>query len=313
MSTKRALEYDLQSSTLVPTVKENVQIPHISRPLLRGFQWFVARYLKKSFHAVAVNREQLMQVMKAEGESIGPDDALVIYANHASWWDPLAAIFAAQKFFGDFVMYAPIDADALRKYPMFGRMGFFGVEQQSRRGAEEFLRVAEGILRRPGVSLWVTPEGRFVDVRDTSAPLMPGLAHLARKLSVPRALCAPADDRSQDGNSQSRRVWFIPVAVEYTFWEERQPELLMWFGRPWSTGSMQGKAKPELDRELTERLRIAQNELASAVVSRDAARFDILLGGRSGSFFVYDWWRKSLGRIRGRRVKVEHGQKLNEP
>ncbi|MEZ6077907.1 MAG: hypothetical protein R3C56_20215 [Pirellulaceae bacterium] len=49
-------------------------------------------YLRKNFHAVAVNREHLLAVMRAEGESIGPDDALVIFANHASWWDPLTAI-----------------------------------------------------------------------------------------------------------------------------------------------------------------------------------------------------------------------------
>ncbi|MEZ6152195.1 MAG: lysophospholipid acyltransferase family protein [Pirellulaceae bacterium] len=287
-------------------------LPSISRPLLGGFQWFVARYLRKNFHAVAVNREHLLAVMRAEGESIGPDDALVIFANHASWWDPLTAIFVAQRLFGDYVMYAPIDAEALRKYPMFGRMGFFGVEQQSRLGTAEFLGIAEEILSHPGASLWVTPEGRFADVRDTSARLMPGLAHLARKIAARRAESLPADGGAQNGDFRSRCVWFIPVAVEYTFWEERQPELLMWFGRPLSDSAMQGEAKSQWDRELSERLRAAQRELASAVVARDVSQFDILLGGRSGSFFIYDWWRKLLGLLRGRRVQVEHGQKLNE-
>ena len=287
-------------------------LPSINRPLLGGFQWFVTRYLNKSFHAVAVNRQPLPAVMQAAGETIGPDDALVIYANHASWWDPLTAIFVAQRLFGDYVMYAPMDAEALRKYPMFGRMGFFGVEQQSRSGAAEFLRIAQEILHQPGASLWVTPEGRFADVRDTSTPLMPGLAHLAWKCSTRRAESQPAHGGLQDKNPRSRCVWFIPVAVEYTFWEERQPELLMWFGRPLSDRAMQGEAKSKWDRELSERLRAAQRELASAVVARDVSQFDILLGGRSGSFFIYDWWRKLLGLLRGRRVQVEHGQKLNE-
>ncbi|MEO8268306.1 MAG: lysophospholipid acyltransferase family protein [Aureliella sp.] len=290
----------------------NEIVPSISRPLLSGFQWFTARYLKSSFHTVAVNRKHLLTVMKAAGESIGPKDALVIYANHASWWDPLTAIFAAQKLFGDYVMYAPIDADALRKYSMFGRMGFFGVEQNSRCGAAAFLKIAGEILRRPGASLWLTPEGRFADVRDTSATLMPGLAHLARKTSARRADSLALGDASQDERSQSRRVWFIPVAIEYTFWEERQPELLLWFGCPLSLDTMHIEAKSAWDRELTERLRAAQRELSSAAVDRDASHFEILLGGRSGSFFVYDWWRKSLGLMRGRRVQTEHGQKLNK-
>ncbi|MEZ6077906.1 MAG: hypothetical protein R3C56_20210 [Pirellulaceae bacterium] len=159
-------------------------------------------------------------------------------------------------------MYAPIDAEALQVSNVWTD-GFFGVEQQSRVGAAEFLGIAEEILRHPGASLWVTPEGRFADVRDTSARLMPGLAHLARKIAARRAESLPADGGAQNGDFRSRCVWFIPVAVEYTFWEERQPELLMWFGRPLSDSAMQGEAKSQWDRELSERLRAAQRELAS--------------------------------------------------
>ncbi len=284
--------------------------PSVSRPLLSGFQWFVARYLTKSFHAVAVNRGHLLEATAVGGEAIAPDDSLVIFANHASWWDPLTAIFVCQRLFAGFAMYAPIDAEALRKYPMFGRMGFFGVERNSRRGAMEFLHISEEILCRAGASLWLTPEGRFADVRDSSVPLMPGLAHLARKISAIRANPAQGPGRPAE-RAHPRQVWFIPAAVEYTFWEERQAELLVWFGRPLAVSSMRGASKSHWDRELSERLRAAQHELSKAAIARDATRFEILLGGRSGSFFIYDWWRQSLGRLRGRRVRVEHGQKLN--
>lgn len=251
-------------------------------------------------------------VSDATDESIGPHDALVVYANHASWWDPLTAIFVAQQLFGDFPMYAPIDADALRKYPMFARMGFFGVEQHSLRGAAHFLRMADRILSRPGVSLWITPEGRFADVRDTSTSLMPGLAHLGWKFSRSRQAVRSASADASSPPATSRRVWFIPAAVEYTFWEERQPELLFWFGQPISAADMHGAGKTQWDQMLTERLRSAQGDLANAVIARDASQFEILVGGRSGSFAVYDWWRKAVGLLRGQRVQVEHGQKLND-
>ncbi len=303
--------------------------------MLSSFQWFVARYLAKNFHTLAVHRHALLRdfsdgsnlnVGSFVGSStapqdlpIGPADNIVVYANHASWWDPLAAIFVAQRLFAGWAMYAPIDAEALRQYPMFGRMGFFGVEQHSSRGAAEFLRTAEGILKRPATSLWLTPEGRFADVRDTTAKLMPGLAHLARKLSKPQHLPlgqhGSAAELRMDGRAaagHAARVWFIPLAVEYTFWEERQPELLMRFGQPLSAAELTASSKQTCDRILTDRLRTAQAELATLSISRDASQFEILLGGSRGTFFVYDWWRTLCGRMRGEPVKTAHGEKFEQ-
>ncbi len=250
--------------------------------------------------------------------TIQPTDRLVVYANHASWWDPLAAIFLAQRLFAPWAMYAPIDAVALRQYPMFARMGFFGVEQDSPRGAAEFLLAANRILSRPATSLWLTPEGRFADARDTAAELMPGLAHLAWKVSQPQqpplqresgGACQAA--AGSDGTARQSRVWFLPLAVEYTFWEERQPELLMRFGQPLCSAELPTRSKQQWDRALTERLRTAQAELAAPSIARDAEQFEVLLGGSSGTYFVYDWWRTLCGWIGRRQVQISHGQKFN--
>ena len=264
--------------------------PQINRPLLGGFQWFVRRYLRQHFHAVAIQQQQLLAA------NIQPHDSLVVYANHASWWDPLAAVFMAQTIFSDFRMYAPIDAEALAKYKMFAKLGFFPVDQKSMRGAANFLRISQLIMSEPGASIWITPEGRFADVRDTSSPLMPGLSHLAFRLATnapkPRRTAeAQGTGSTASGRREPQRIWFVNAAVEYTFWEERQPELLVWFGRPLCITEMGQASKLECDRELTVRLREAQHQLAAAAMARDASPFEIYLGGKSGSFFLYDWWR----------------------
>lgn len=264
-------------------------IPTIHRPLLGGFRWFVRRYLKQHFHTVAINRAHL------SAAGLVPSDSLVVYANHASWWDPLTAVFLAEKVFPSYRMYAPIDADALQKYRMFARLGFFGVEQNTRRGAADFLEVAQRVLTQPGVSLWLTPEGRLTDVRDNASGLMPGLAHLASRLAMQGA----------------QRIWFLPAAVEYTFWEERKPELLVWFGQPQSSETMPNATKAEWDIALNKSLRATQALLASASVARNTEPFEVLAGGRTGSFIIYDVWRKMVGWATGRRVQVEHSQKFN--
>lgn len=235
-------------------------------------------------------------------------DSIVVYANHASWWDPLVAMYMAVQFFPDFRMYAPIDAEAFAKYRMFGKMGFFPVDQNSLKGAGEFLRRSRQILSVPGTSLWITPEGRFCDVRDDSANLMPGLSHLAANL------------QNQQASSLSTQhvVWFVPVAVEYTFWEERLPEILIWFGSPIPVSGQPKEAaltegrhtKAEWDQILSLRLREVQSALAAAAIARNSDAFEVLLANRSGTFIVYDWWRSLKSRISGKSFVPDHSDKL---
>ncbi len=267
-----------------------------------GFHWFMRRYLRRHFHSVAINRENLDTV------DISARDSLVVYANHASWWDPLAAMFAAELVLPQFRMYAPIDAHALSKYRMFAKMGFFPVDQSSQRGAADFLRTSRAILSQPGASIWITPEGRFVDPRDDSAKLMPGLSHLAAKVAL-------ADHQAAAGQTQNGpRIWFVSGGVEYTFWEERQPELLIWFGKPLcaaGAGVEHPESKQQWHLRLTESLRSAQRELAAAAIARDASRFELVLGGSSGTFFLYDIWRKLRARLTGTKMNVDHSDKLS--
>ncbi|HBE72240.1 MAG TPA: acyltransferase [Planctomycetaceae bacterium] len=266
---------------------ESSPVPTISQPLMAGFYRFLPRFLKKNFHAVAANSEALSTFDTETQRSV------VVYANHASWWDPMTAMFLQQAFFSGFRMYAPIDAEALEKYKIFKRMGFYPIRRDSSRGAAEFLKTTRQILATPGASVWMTPEGRFVDPRERDAGFMPGLSHLASRMST-RPGPVP--------------VTFIPVAIEYSFWEESKPELLVWFGHPIETDTeaiSSSADKEAWDTLLRLRLREAQNRLSHASIARDSSQFKILLGGKTGSFFIYDWYRKFRG------ISTDHSDKLS--
>ena len=84
--------------------------------------------------------------------------------------------------FGDRSMFTPIDAKMLQRYRMFARLGFFGVEQGTRRGAVQFLRTSQAILQDPGHLLAVTPQGRFADVRERPVRFQSGVGHLAAQV-----------------------------------------------------------------------------------------------------------------------------------
>lgn len=247
---------------------------------MRWFSAYAERYVRKHFHAVRVLRPP-------PPLSSAP---VVVFLNHAAWWDPMLCLVLRNRFFMQRESFAPIDADALAKYPFFRKLGFFPVEQHSARGALEFLRAATDVLARPGSALWLTPQGRFADVRERPVQFRHGLAHLAGRV---------------------RPATFLPLAVEYSFWEEKRPEICVNFGEPFLV-TESSHARPRTDEAASffeSRLRAAQDELAEAVLGRDAARFRILQRTPGGVGGIYDLWRKAKAACLGEKFRPEHGVK----
>ena len=246
--------------------------------LIRVFTRYSRYCLKKNFHAVRLSRG---------GRPADPGDGpLVVVLNHPSWWDPLLALVLKDLFPSDYAHHAPIDAAALKKYRFFGRLGFFGVEQQTLRGAADFLAVGTALLCRPRTALWVTAQGRFTDVRERPVRLRRGVAHLARRL---------------DGGV------VLPLALEYPFWEERFPEALARFGAPIPIGNGADLTVGEWTRRIEAGLEAAQDALAVEAAARDPLAFETVVGGKSGVGGVYDRWRQLRAWLRGERFHPSHG------
>ena len=250
-------------------------------PLLRWFTWYSRRYARRHFHSVRVSRSGLPPASKLP---------LVIYSNHASWWDALVCLVLKEEFFRGRTAFAPIDAAMLERYKMFRRLGFFGVEQHTRRGAIQFLRTAETVLQSPGHLLAVTPQGRFTDVRERPVQFEAGLGHLAARV---------------------RHALFVPFVVEYVFWEERLPEILVRFGESVEVRREHAAAfEPAYWTKLFEgKLAGAQDALAAESQRRDPDDFQRILRGGAGQGGIYDWWRGFRAKLRGETFNREHGRK----
>jgi 1-acyl-sn-glycerol-3-phosphate acyltransferase len=249
--------------------------------LTRLFAAYSERLVRRSFHSV--------RLLGAVDLGTLANRPLVIYANHPSWWDPLTGLVAWRRLFADRIPYAPIDSVAVEKYAFFKKLGFFGVERNSTRGARNFLRVARELLRRGDTLLFMTPQGQFADVREPRLEFEAGLGHLFR---------------------QSPGTAFLPLAVEYTFWEEKHPEVLIRFGEPLLADDT-NTALPagDINRQLVDRLEAARRRLAAASVSREVEAFQTLLGGRAGTNPVYDAWRWLKATLRGQRFNAANGDK----
>ncbi|MBM3494631.1 MAG: hypothetical protein FJX72_10010 [Armatimonadetes bacterium] len=241
--------------------------------------------------APASRRQQVRLLLDTPEPGDGP---MLLYLNHPSWWDPLVCMVVADRLLPGRRAYAPIDAAALAKYRFFGRLGFFGVEQDALAGARTFLRTGAAILNDPGAALWVTPQGRFADPRERPISVERGIAELA--LRVPGTTC-------------------VPIAIEYPFWEERTPEALVAVGEPVRVGAMD---EPPLHRrsasearsltsQLSGRLEATMDRLTEASLRRSVGDFETVLSGSAGVGGVYDAWRAFIARLTGRAFDPGHG------
>jgi hypothetical protein len=212
---------------------------------------------------------------------------LLVCLNHPSWWDPLVTLYLSQRFFGSRRQYAPIATAGLEKYKFFERLGFFSIDPATRAGAARFLSLGEAVLSLPDGGLWVTVQGEFTDVRRRPITMAPGVGHLAHRAG---------------------RFCMLPLALEYSFWNERYPEAFACFGSAVMVENGRDRRPAEWTDLFSSALISTQDLLSECVERRDASAFEPLIEGNAGVGGVYDLWRAAEARLRGKRWQPEHGR-----
>ena len=250
----------------------------VSPVIWRFMVAYFDRFLRRHLNAVRLARWGVPLC----AEHSGP---IVVYCNHPAWWDAATVILLAGRLFPTRECYAPFDAKALERYAVFRRMGAFGVDLETARGAAQFLAASRGILSRPHRMIWITAQGRFVDVRARPLGLRPGVARLAE--IAPNAL-------------------FLPLALEYAFWEERGAEACAAFGTPIPAADLLALPRPERLGRLEGALTATLDRLSADVIAREPARFAPLVSGAKGIGGIYDGWRRLKALRAGRRFDPAH-------
>jgi 1-acyl-sn-glycerol-3-phosphate acyltransferase len=234
------------------------------------FSIYLRWYLARHFHSMRV----------ANARRIPPRaQPLILFANHASWWDPLAGMLLARTLLPRREHYAPMDEKALSHYGVFRPMGFFPVDNASPRGAAQLLRAGYQALNRPGAALWITPESQFQDVRQRPIVFRPGLGALMSRMG---------------------RLTCVPIAIEYAYWEERLPEILVNVGEPLEIADGGMEDARTWTNLLSYAMAATLDELAMLSMERDPDAFEIILNGSGGIGGVYGIWKRITCAITGR-------------
>ncbi len=217
-----------------------------------------------------------------------PGQGVIVYANHPSWWDPAVFALLQNRMFPGRRGYGPIDAEAVRAYPLLEYAGFMPLDRTSSSSRRHFLTTATKYLNE-GHVVWITVEGTFADPRKRPLHPQPGIAHLMK--GAPQALV-------------------IPLALDYAFWTESRPEILLRLGAP---------AISPAESITEERLILCRDALTAtldvllaAASERNPYTFETLLTGRAGIGGVYDFLRRILAWKRGIAFNPRHDRSRRE-
>ena len=240
------------------------------------FRMYARWYMRRHFHAIRVaNAQRIPQHA----------ERLIVFGNHASWWDPLTALLLAEAVLPGREHYAPMDETALKNYAIFKPMGFFPVENGTARGAVQLLRAGEEIFERGG-ALWITPESQFQDVRTRPVTFKQGLGKLM---------------------TRQGRMKCVPLGIEYTFWDERLPEVLINIGEPLEIADGTMEETQTWTNLLSYAMAATLDELALLAEARDPGGFIAILEGGGGIGGVYELWQRVKAAVTGREYHHNHG------
>lgn len=263
------------------------RVPAAERPTalrdprrLRFFTRYFRGYLTKHLNA--------LRMPPWGAPKIAPGAPVVLYTNHPAWWDAATYIVTADRFFPDRQCYAPIDAEMLEAYGFMKRIGAYGIDLESPRGAANFLAVSADILSYDDAMIFLAAQGRFMDVRTRPIGLRAGVARLPE--IAPHAL-------------------FVPFAMEYQFWDQRGAEAFIAFGPAETGAELLTLSRDDRRDHLEARLTALLDRLAEDVTSRDPTRFETILSGEAGVGGIYGLWKRLLAALKGERYEAAHGKR----
>ena len=242
-----------------------------ARPSDRFKYWFaryVRKLLRRRFHAVRVANEGI-ETLRELDERTRP---AIVLLNHSSWWDPLVAFFADSHFAPNRSALAPIDNEQLERFGFFRRIGLFGINPDDPASLKEMRSyVLENFQASPKTILWLTPQGRFTDVR---APIRirPGAANIAAGVEG---------------------VDVVSLAIEYVFWQESRAEILM---RATPVEPPKNLSTAGWQRAMTAKMQENSDALAALSQNRDASEFTAIVGDRARTSFFYDLMLRLRGK-----------------
>lgn len=171
---------------------------------------------------------------------------LIIYANHSSWWDGLAAFQISETVGLDsFIM---MEEKHLKRLFLFRRLGAFSVVRENPRQAVKSIEYAVNLLKTDfNKTLWIFPQGEILPNDARPIVFYNGLSRIIKKV---------------------KKCLTVPIAFRYEFTGEYKPEIFVKIGKTGKFDLNETFAVKKQTAIFANNLNILLDNLKSDVVSQ---------------------------------------------
>ena len=220
----------------------------------RVFTNYSRKLIARKFHAFRTEGQtsDLLRVLDTS------DKPLIVCLSHTSWWDPITALALARELVPSRTIAAPMDRAELKRFFFMRWLGVYGIDPDDPAILAPMTDYVINRMRtQPRLTLWITPQGRFADVR---APLevRPGAAAIATRAA-----------------DEFGGVTVLSAAIEYAFWEDQKPEAFIRFA---VCEPPQANSLAAWHRVIVRTMQANAAALAERVIARNPGAFTVLLG-----------------------------------
>ncbi len=226
--------------------------------------WYFYRRLKKAFFRGYIRGEENIEnALSIQSKEQIP---IVFYCTHFSWWDAIVTIVLSLKRFS-LKAIGMMEEKQLKKYGFFRKIGMFSVVREKPLESLRSLQYASEELHRSAKALWMFPQGTLRNQESLPLELEPGLSILLKK---------------------SKKLLFVPIAIQYYFLQEEQPECFVSIGEAFSKEWKTDSNFKEETTEFENRLTIESKKLKETVLAQNFKEFSIFFQGKMSIEKKYD-------------------------
>jgi len=200
----------------------------------------------------------------------------IFVANHTNWWDGFLAFLVTRSLGLGFQVL--MEARHLARYRVFLKVGALPLRRDRGREAYADLKAAAAYLR-PGVGLWVFPQGKRRPPSEPVAGSERGAAHLII--------------------GHPGQVRICPVAFRYGFVGEQLPEAFVMVGEEWLPSPPAGADRSALMTSIDGKLSDTVAALDRLVAAEQLDAFRPLTPGSLSVNKRLDRFRHAVGLLRG--------------
>lgn len=180
---------------------------------------------------------------------------LIIYVNHSSWWDGLAAFQISKTASLDsFIM---MEEKHLKKLFLFRRLGAFSVVRENRFEAAQSINYAVNLLReKTSRTLWIFPQGEILPNDIRPLKFFGGLSKIIQKLDF---------------------CFVLSIAIRYEFAGKYKPEAFLKIDKPIFFDNDKKFSRKAITKTLEENLTRTLDELKINIVNKDFKDFENII------------------------------------